>query len=177
MSNGRDFSGHVVRFALSDELRLGSCSGRNEGGLGGHIGVVRGGGSSHGGPTVAQPQTFESRVASPRRSPRTSAPASADFPTRGSPPAWCTWRRRESNPRRAVQNSQQNRALTSQPPGMIRSRYPAASPVVPSCSSTFRRFLRHTCNMAPPLISCSRTNCPRTNRVTWWLRSASAASR
>jgi hypothetical protein len=32
------------------------------------------------------------------------------------------WRRRESNPRRAVRNPQQNRALTLQPLGMIRSR-------------------------------------------------------
>ena len=57
-------------------------------------------------------------------------------------------RRRESNPRHAVRNPQQDRALTSQPPGMIWSRYPAASRVVPSCSIPFRRFLRHTCNMA-----------------------------
>jgi hypothetical protein len=34
---------------------------------------------------------------------------------------------------------------------MIWSRYPAASRVVPSCPSTFRRFLRHTCNMAEPV--------------------------
>jgi hypothetical protein len=30
---------------------------------------------------------------------------------------------------------------------MIRSRYPAASRVVPFCPSMFRRLLRHTCNM------------------------------
>ncbi|AKJ05243.1 Hypothetical protein AA314_06869 [Archangium gephyra] len=66
------------------------------------------------------------------------------------------WRRRESNPRRAVRNSQQNCALTSQPPGMLGSRYPAASPSVPSRSRSFRRLLRHTRNMAwsylPPTV-------------------------
>ena len=40
-------------------------------------------------------------------------------------------RRRESNPHRAVRNFQQNRAFTSQPPGMLGNRYPAASPPVP----------------------------------------------
>jgi hypothetical protein len=34
---------------------------------------------------------------------------------------------------------------------MLRSRYPAASRLVPSCSSPFRTFLRHTCNMAGPV--------------------------
>ncbi len=66
------------------------------------------------------------------------------------------WRRRESNPRRAVRNSQQNRALTSQSPGMLGSRYPAASPPVPPHSGPFRTLLRHTGNMEgaahlPPL--------------------------
>jgi len=41
------------------------------------------------------------------------------------------WRRWESNPHRAVRNFQQNRAFTSQPPGMLGNRYPAASPPVP----------------------------------------------
>jgi hypothetical protein len=65
---------------------------------------------------------------------------------------------RESNPRRAVRNSQQTRALTSQPPGMLGSRHPAASPPVPPCFSPFRSLLRHTCNMVRiPAIAITRS--------------------